>query len=350
MLTYYRLLIITYLEEIFMQRYKKSITFYGRYVDDSIIIIAKNKLNMLLTWLNKYHSRLKFTYEVENNNKINFLNLEILKNHDGTIGFDLYKKGTCSGRYVNYKSSHAIQTKIGIVKGLADKVFNLSDEKFHKKNLQKIKEDLILNGYPENFIKKHVKNQKKKYIQSINKNSQRCESSNNIDYKKIIILPHIEFYTKEIQKYLYKKCNLSTIYYAPFKLDKIIKANKDKLKNKNNKDVVYKISCKKCEKTYVGMTSRLLKTRCEEHKNNIKYKEKYHNVITKHILKNNKEHDMEWEKVEILHREKHWKKRKVAEMVFIKKEEKNSLNKMTDLDELPVIYNTIINKMKKFKY
>ena len=41
------------LETVFLDRYKKSIKFYGRYVDDLYIIIAKNKLSMLVKHSNK---------------------------------------------------------------------------------------------------------------------------------------------------------------------------------------------------------------------------------------------------------------------------------------------------------
>ena len=41
------------LGEEFLKRYEESIAFYGRYVNDSFIIIAKNKLNLLLRFLNE---------------------------------------------------------------------------------------------------------------------------------------------------------------------------------------------------------------------------------------------------------------------------------------------------------
>ena len=43
--------------EEFLKRYK-SFPFYGRYVDDFFIIIAKNKLNLRLKFAHSYHSRL----------------------------------------------------------------------------------------------------------------------------------------------------------------------------------------------------------------------------------------------------------------------------------------------------
>ena len=46
-------ILLQYLKIVFLDRYKKSIKFYGRYVDDLYIIIAKNKLSMLVKHSNK---------------------------------------------------------------------------------------------------------------------------------------------------------------------------------------------------------------------------------------------------------------------------------------------------------
>ena len=118
---------------------------------------------MLVKLLNSLHNRLQFTFEKENNSQINFLDILVIKNDDGTLLFDLYTKKTFSGRYLNYYSSHSIQTKIGIAKNLSNKVFTLSDEKFHKKNLDNIMKDLELNSYPKKFIEKHINSQRKKH-------------------------------------------------------------------------------------------------------------------------------------------------------------------------------------------
>ena len=59
----------------------------------------------------------------------------VIKNNNGTLIFDLYKKTTFSGRYLKFYSAHSIHTKIGIVKSLAKKVLNLCDESLRNKNL-----------------------------------------------------------------------------------------------------------------------------------------------------------------------------------------------------------------------
>ena len=83
----------------------------------------------------------------------------------------------------------------------------------------------------------------------------------------------------------------------PFKL----KVTKDKSEVLDNKCVLYKINCKKYECCY----------------------EKYHNVITEHIKQHQfdaEKHDVCWDDIKILHKEKNWKKRCVAKMIYIKKQ------------------------------
>ena len=149
-------LVIQDMEKIYLTRYTKSIKFYGRYVDNFFLIITKNKLNMLLNLVNNMHKRLKFTYEIEDNNRLSFLDIMVIGNKNTSISLDLFKKNIASGRYLNYLSSHTIQIKIGIVKTFANKVFTLAetlaDKEFQNKNLLPIHNELILNNYLSHFI------------------------------------------------------------------------------------------------------------------------------------------------------------------------------------------------------
>ena len=130
-------------------------------MDDTFLVITKNELKMFVNVLNKYHNRLKFTHEVENNEESNFLDISVKKRTNGTVKLDLLKKNAFSGRYVNFQSAHSIQVKIGIVKNLSDKISKLSDPIFHNKNFEATKNDLILNNYPANFITKYFEDHKK---------------------------------------------------------------------------------------------------------------------------------------------------------------------------------------------
>ena len=77
---------------------------------------------MLMKLVYCFHNRLQFTYKIENNSQNNFLDIMVIKNNNGILIFDLYRKPTFLGRYLNFYSAHSIHTKIGIVKSLANKV------------------------------------------------------------------------------------------------------------------------------------------------------------------------------------------------------------------------------------
>ena len=87
--------------------------------------------------------------------------------------------------------------------------------------------------------------------------------------------------------------NLKTVFRVDSKLDNFIKLGKDPLDKLDQTNVVYKITCRQYKRTYIGQTGRLLKTRRNEHLNNINLGEKYHNVVSKDKLEYN--HDFNWD-------------------------------------------------------
>ena len=56
--------------------------FYFRYVDDVITCIPHDKVDEMVTIFNAYDDRLQFTYELENNNSMSFLDVLIIKNEE----------------------------------------------------------------------------------------------------------------------------------------------------------------------------------------------------------------------------------------------------------------------------
>ncbi|KAL6421451.1 hypothetical protein ACFW04_013906 [Cataglyphis niger] len=102
---------------------------------------------------------------------------------------------------------------------------------------------------------------------------------------------------------------------------------------------VVKINCKNCSASYIGQTKRHMSTRIKEHFNNIKMHASNLSVVNKHKLEFN--YDFDWSVPDILHNEKHLRKREIAEMFFIKKFD-NSINSQKDTENLNNIYNKLI--------
>jgi len=100
------------------------------------------------------------------------------------------------------------------------------------------------------------------------------------------------------------KDEIITGYKVLNKLGRFIKAHKDRNQFSSNNNVVYKISYKDCDASYVGhvkivtgQTKRQLKTRLKEYTNNIKWHSTKHSVVSEHILNLGHEFDRNTEKI-----------------------------------------------------
>jgi len=102
------------LETEALQLLPYEIPIYYRYVDDILFAAQRSQFSDILITFNSYHPRLKFTIEHSHNNEINFLDTKVTIN-DSVITFDLYKKPTSSGRYLNFHSHHPISYKRAIM-------------------------------------------------------------------------------------------------------------------------------------------------------------------------------------------------------------------------------------------
>lgn len=76
--------------------FKKNIILWQRYVDDIIVFINtknNNNIDNLHTYLNTLHKNIQFTVEIEESNKINFLDVTIEKTKN-KIKYNIYRKPT----------------------------------------------------------------------------------------------------------------------------------------------------------------------------------------------------------------------------------------------------------------
>ncbi|XP_011646862.1 uncharacterized protein LOC105433306 [Pogonomyrmex barbatus] len=205
--------------------------------------------------------------------------LEItMKVVNGVMHFDWYHKPTFSRRYLSYLSQHPLSQKRGIVYDLVGRAFSLSHLQYQQKNLESAVSTLLSNDYPLNLNR----------------------------------------------------------------LERIIRAQKDKNSLETCKTVVYKIECDNCEKCYVEQTKRQLKTRLSEHRSHIR-RNTNTNPSLQIILDSN--HDFSWDKVKILNTERDCEKRLISEMLFIKLQKDNTLNLQIDTECLHHSYVSVLDKL-----
>lgn len=114
------------LETICLDNLDFTPLFYFRYVDDILTCIPRDKLHHVLDIFNSYNNRLKFTYEIEHDNALNFLEITLIKDTNNKLITNSYHKPTFSARFLNYNSTHPLYQKRALIYSLLDRTINLS--------------------------------------------------------------------------------------------------------------------------------------------------------------------------------------------------------------------------------
>ena len=87
-------------------------------------------INYVLELLNSFYSNIKFTIEIEKENKIAFLDILLIHNKD-LINTNVYRKKTNTGLYINWKSFSPNSCKCRTLKTLVSRVYDtFSTEKY----------------------------------------------------------------------------------------------------------------------------------------------------------------------------------------------------------------------------
>ena len=146
-------------EERFISLWLKDrICAFFRYVDDTFIIFHNSlDITCFLNHINSCHPNIKFTFELEENDSIPFLDARIYKVFsEGYSCFYTgpYKKPTYTGLYTRFDSFSPQRYKSNLIYILLLRAFNICSKRADFwKEVSAIKERLLQNGYPIPFIR-----------------------------------------------------------------------------------------------------------------------------------------------------------------------------------------------------
>ncbi|GAA56877.1 hypothetical protein CLF_111739 [Clonorchis sinensis] len=196
---------------------------------------------------------IKFTIEMERNNRLRFLDVFVNKMMDGTLETCVYRDETHTDQILNYNNNHPMNHKKSCVQTL----FKRAETHCSTTELRKKKENYLFrvfqnNGYPRNFIKRSLK---KKTTQQ---QQQREQATRRV------VLPDIQNISELTTRLLFQK-GIVVAHKPNATLRKLISRPKDNQDKTKRNNVVYQINCNNCNKFYVGQTGRKLCTRIMQH-------------------------------------------------------------------------------------
>ena len=77
---------------------------WTRYVDDTLCYRKIDSIDYVLKMLNGFHRNIQFTYEVEIDSKISFLDVLVIRDSNNNINTTVYRKSANNNIYLNWKS------------------------------------------------------------------------------------------------------------------------------------------------------------------------------------------------------------------------------------------------------
>lgn len=325
-------LVLEYLESHVLETIHSSgilLPFYHRYVDDIITAASGRQIKRIQEHFNSFHPRLKFTLELEQDGKLPFLDVLIIKDGNGHLSTDWYHKKTWSGRYLNFRSFLPLNYKLNTISVLTQKVIELSSPQFHQKNFDLIKETLLRNGYPIDLTKNVMNNVIQKYA------ATRPVERNVPNELKFISVPYTGVGFNKLKVVLLKH-DIKLVGKPMNTIGHMFHTRlKDDIPKELRSDVCYEISCD-CNVKYIGQTKQHLHKRFKQHQNG----DINHSALSEHLVSSG--HNINFDNVKILCNESHRQKRDVKEMIYIRMNE--TINTQTDSLKLGRSYDNLLLK------
>jgi predicted GIY-YIG superfamily endonuclease len=279
---------LQYNEEILLEKLKRSheVELYTRYVDDILIIYKeteKDEKEKMMKLFNDHHSHLTFTNEYEENKKISFLDLTVLR-RENKLEFDIYRKPTQTNTTINNKSIHPNSHKFAAFRSMIYRAHKIPlSEENRKKEIKLIKKIAQANGFQPMIIDeigakiiRQIRNQER--IRKVTTLDGRIEE--NTKYAAF------NFNGNRTQKIAnkFKKYGVSVAFKTQNNMSRILHP-KIEDSNKYNSSGIYKINCNDCEKFYIGQTVNFGK-RYKNHASAWRNNKPERSNVAKHLLEN----------------------------------------------------------------
>lgn len=254
-----------FISEIFMAKLESDLIskgllprFWARYVDDVFAIVKTKDLDSTLTTLNGLHIDISFTYEVEKEGRLPFLDILLLRKQR-TLEIEIYRKPTNTNRIIPRTSQHSYPHKMAAFNHMIHRMLTLPiSPDGQKKETEHILEIARLNGYPKQMILNLINKRKR----TLHRETLTSLTADQEPSKRIVF--SFNRFSTSLQRKL-SGYGLDIVYSSRNnQLGTLLGTTKDPI-DKMEKSGIYKITCPHCSKIYIGQTKRNMETRLKEH-------------------------------------------------------------------------------------
>ena len=247
-----------YEEKLFSEISKPSV--YFRYVDNTFVIFQNEKESEeFLTRLNGLHSSLRFTFEKEKNNTLPFFDV-FVERAKASYETNIYRKPTFTGPYLRWESFTPIKRKASLVSTLVHCALMICSKSKLKGENNRIKEILLDNGYPKEFVLKQIWKKITQFSNPKRFGPDKCPVYLRVNFTGKASLT-LEKNVRTAVENCYGSVAVRTVFISRQMLPT---SRKDVLPALQKSSVIYEYKCH-CDSRYVGRTSQQLQDRIKQH-------------------------------------------------------------------------------------
>ena len=240
--------------------------FFARYVDDIFVLIrSQDHIILLADYFSSRHPNIKFTYEMEVNNTLPFLDVSVFREND-KFSSSVHRKDTFSGVYTNFRSFMPDTYKRGLISTLLYRAYMISSsyDSLHKE-IENLKRIFGKNGYPSSFIDKCI-------LRFFDKMYEKKVAVHTVPKKELLmVLPFLGTTSWNVKNNILRSfrkivpfANLKIVFKTQKRLSSCF-TFKDKFPKALMSGVIYHYTCAACNRSYIGSTKRYWEKRLEEH-------------------------------------------------------------------------------------
>ncbi|BHF68846.1 hypothetical protein SprV_0301188700 [Sparganum proliferum] len=227
--------------------------FWTRYVDDTFVIIKRQKVQEFHDVLNSILPDIQSAMEAEANNQLPFLDVLVHRKPNGHLKTTVYRKATNKRQILSFHSKHPFCHKRSCVRTLYRRAeTHCSEPDDRKSELRFLQRLFTSNGYPRNFIER-------------GRQARPSRSLVTERPKKICrALPYIDGVSEAVSRLL-RPLGIGIAHRPESKIRHLVMRPKAPLPPGETTNVIYRIQCNSCEANYIGKTGKRLQTRVGEH-------------------------------------------------------------------------------------
>ncbi|XP_072025290.1 uncharacterized protein [Amphiura filiformis] len=190
------------------------------------------------------------------------------------------------------------------------------------------------------------------------KKETKEKKNDNDPSKGMVVLPYIEGLSEKLQRIFWKH-RIATAMRPHNTLRNLLVHPKDKIESNKTCEVVYRVDCKGCDKTYIGETGRAFGTRLKEHQKDAEkvknrtytrakrkesLTEQNKSAITDHIAQEN--HVINCEGAKIIDKDSNQFTRKIREAMWIRRRGNKTMNRDIGMYSLDHVYDSLLNQSR----